>query len=140
MGAERLVVDTWGWFALADTQEPLHVAVRTLLAGTWRAGGTVVTTDYILDETFILVFRRLAFDKAKRFLGTIERGEEDGSLRLEHIAAERFARAKELRLRFRHKPLISFTDLTTMAVMQELRLSRVVTADEHFGLGFEPVP
>jgi predicted nucleic acid-binding protein len=143
MVAERLVIDTWGWLALADDREPRHAAVRGLLAEAWRTGGSAVTTDYILDETFTLVFRRLPFGKAKRFLTTIDRGEQDRSLQIEPITAARFARAKVLRLRFRDKPLISFTDLTTMIVMQELRITRVVTADAHFrhvGLGFDPVP
>ena len=143
MAAERLLVDTWGWLALADDREPRHAGVRSVLTDAWGTGGSVVTTDYILDETFTLVFRRLPFLKARRFVTTIDRGEEDRSLEIERIVPERFARAKALRLRFRDKPLISFTDLTTMVVMQELRITRVVTADAHFrhvGLGFDPVP
>jgi predicted nucleic acid-binding protein len=141
--ADLLLVDTWGWLALADAREPRHAAVRKLLANVWRAGGTVVTTDYVLDETFTLVFRRLPFVKAKRFVTALEEGEEDGSLQLERIVPERFARAKVLRLRYRDKPLISFTDLTTVVVMQELRITRIVTADQHFrqvGLGLDAVP
>jgi predicted nucleic acid-binding protein len=143
MAVERLAVDTWGWLALADDREARHAAVRGLLADLWKRGGGAVTTDYVLDETYTLVFRRLPFAKAKRFLAAIDRGEQDGSLRIERIVPERFARARALRLRLRDKPLISFTDLTTMVVMQELRLTRVVTADAHFrhvGMGFDPVP
>ena len=142
MAGERLVVDTWGWLALADDGEPRHTAVRGLLTEVWTQGGFAITTDYILDETITLVFRRLPFARAKRFLATIDRGEQDDSLHIERIAPERFARATALRLRFRDKPLISFTDFTTMVVMQELRVTRVVTADAHFrhvGLGFDPV-
>ena len=143
MAAERLIVDTWGWLTLADDREPRHPAVRGLLVELWKGSGAAVTTDYVLDETFTLVFRRLPFVKARRFVATIDRGEQEGSLQVERISPERFARAKVLRLRFRDKPLISFTDLTTMVVMQELRVPRVITADAHFrhvGLGFSPVP
>lgn len=137
------MVDTWGWLALADDREPRHAAVRSLLADLWKRGGAGVTTDYVLDETYTLVFRRLPFAKAKRFLTTIDRGEQDGSLQIELVVPERFARAKALRIRLRDRPAISFTDLTTMVVMQELRLTRVVTADAHFrhvGMGFDTVP
>lgn len=143
MAAERLVVDTWGWLALADESEPRHAAVREILQGLWASGGRAVTTDYILDETLTLIFRRLPFARARRFMSTIEEGEADRSLEVERIVPDRFARAKALRLRFRNKPRISFTDLTTMVVMQELRVQRVVTADAHFrqvGLDFEPIP
>lgn len=141
--ASELVVDTWGWLALADDRERRHGQVRTVLARLWEERGVVVTTDYILDETFTLVFRRLPFARARRFVTTLERGEQDGTLRLERVLPDRFARAKALRLRFRDKPKISFTDLTTMAVMEELRVARIVTEDEHFrqvGLGFELIP
>jgi len=141
--ATELVVDTWGWLALADDRERRHQQVRTVLVRLWQDGGVAVTTDYILDETFTLVFRRLPFVRARRFVTTLDRGEQEGALRLERILPDRFGRAKALRLRLRDKPKISFTDLTTMATMQELRLTRVLTEDEHFrhvGLGLELVP
>ena len=143
MAPEPLVVDTWGWLALADDSERAHAGVRQALAAAWKAGAATVTTDYILDETFTITSRRLAATKAKRFMSILESAEMDGTLNVEWIARERFERAKALRLRLRDKPLISFTDLTTMVMMQERRLTRIVTADQHFrqvGFGFELVP
>jgi predicted nucleic acid-binding protein len=46
-------------------------------------------------------------------------------------------------LLFRHKPTISFTDLTSMAIMDERGIQQVLTGDEHFiqvGMGFSRVP
>lgn len=143
MLAAGVLVDTWGWMALADSREPRHRAVRDLFGSLWREGAAAVTTDYVLDETFTLVFRRLPFARARRFLAAVDRGEKDRSLRIESIGPERFAQAKELRCRLTDKPRISFTDLTTMVVMRELGMQAIVTADQHFvhvGLGFELVP
>jgi len=143
MNGERLLVDTWGWLALADDREPRHRDVRAVVQAAGRQAQALLTTDYILDETLTLVFRRLPFGRAQRFLSTLEAAERQGSLRVEYISPERFAAAKKLRLRFRDKPLISFTDLTSMVIMQELRMKRVLTADDHFrhvGLGFETQP
>jgi predicted nucleic acid-binding protein len=141
--AERLIVDTWGWLSLADDREPRHREVREIVSGLTRAGGIAITTDYVLDETFTLVFRRLSFIRARRFVATLERAEREGSLSVESVDADRFTDAKRLRLRLRDKPRISFTDLTTVVVMQQLRLTRILTADEHFrhvGMEFDLLP
>jgi predicted nucleic acid-binding protein len=64
-------------------------------------------------------------------------------LAVESIAANRFRKAYALRLRYRDKPRISFTDLTSFVVMQELGIRRVLTQDAHFvqaHLGFQVVP
>ena len=48
-----------------------------------------------------------------------------------------------VRKRFQDKPRISFTDLTSMTIMQELDIQHVLTADAHFlqvGMGFISVP
>jgi predicted nucleic acid-binding protein len=49
----------------------------------------------------------------------------------------------KLRLQLRDKPRISFTDMTSMIVMREQGIRRVLTADTHFqqvSMGFETLP
>jgi predicted nucleic acid-binding protein len=63
-------------------------------------------------------------------------------VRVEPIDSDRFARAYRLRLRYKDKPRISFTDLTSFVVMTELGIRDVLTGDAHFAsvqLGFHPV-
>ncbi len=48
-----------------------------------------------------------------------------------------------MRLKYADKPLISFTDLSSMVVMKELEISLVLTGDDHFnqvGMEFIKVP
>ena len=62
---------------------------------------------------------------------------------LEWAGRRRFTEALELRWRYDDKPDISFTDLTSMAVMQELGITDVLTGDAHFehiGLGLHRGP
>jgi predicted nucleic acid-binding protein len=64
-------------------------------------------------------------------------------VRVEPVTPERFARAYRMRLRYRDKPRISFTDLTSFVVMSELGIRDVLTADAHFAavqLGFRTTP
>ena len=48
-----------------------------------------------------------------------------------------------LRLKYLDKPQISFTDLTSILIMQEFNIYRILTEDAHFtqvGLGFQLEP
>jgi predicted nucleic acid-binding protein len=54
--------------------------------------------------------------------------------------SDRFERARTLFFQYRDKDL-SFTDCTSIAVMQELKLKTVLTTDRHFQqAGFDVVP
>jgi predicted nucleic acid-binding protein len=57
---------------------------------------------------------------------------------IERVDPDRFDKAWNLRLRYKDKPRVSFTDLTSF-VVRESHIRRVLTADAHFGqigLGF----
>jgi uncharacterized protein len=59
------------------------------------------------------------------------------------ITPERFETTQAFRQKFHDKPNISFTDLTSMVVMNELSISTILTGDAHFthvGLGFQLIP
>ena len=139
----KVFVDTWGWLTLRDKRESRHQEVRNLYQDIRRRKGTLYTSDYVLDETITFLFRRLPFSTAKESLEDIEKAIAEGYLHLERITAERFEKAKELRVKFNDKPLISFTDLTSMVVITECGITEIVTEDDHFtqvGMGFKKVP
>jgi len=139
----RLFVDTWGWIALFNQRESRHREIETYFRRFQEREGIAYTTDYVLDETLTLLFKRLPFPRAKESLELLEKAIHEGYLCLEWITPQRFEQAKVLRLRFQDKPTISFTDLTSMAVMDELGISDVLTGDAHFievGMGFQLVP
>ena len=138
-----LFVDTWGWLALADDSEPAHHQVKRLRERYATGGGVWVTTDYVLDGTFTRLFARHPFPEAARFCDGILKAGKLGLLTVERISEERFRKAYRLRLRFKDKPRISFTDLTSFAVMQDLNIAYVLTQDAHFlqaQLGFLTLP
>lgn len=137
-----LFIDTWGWIVLADAADPRHEEV-VALRRSYSEGRAVVTTDYVLDETFTRLFAAIPFAQAERFCSGILHARDSGIVRVEPISAERFARAYRLRLRYRDQPRVSFTDLTSFVVMTELGVRDALTADMHFAavqLGFRTVP
>jgi len=126
-----LFVDTWGWIVLADALDPRHdeaVALRRR----HTESGILVTKDYVPDETFTRLFGGSPYAEAERFCSVVLRARDAGMLRVESITADRFARAYKLRLGYKDKPRISFTDLTSFVVMTALGIGDVLTADAHF--------
>lgn len=100
------------------------------------------TSDYVLDEVITLPYRRESFEEATQFINGIFGAVQIAHLIIERITSARFSAAWELRQRFHDKPKISFTDLTSFTLMQELGLTDVLTEDEHFtqvGLGLQRV-
>jgi predicted nucleic acid-binding protein len=140
-GSDRIFVDTWGWLALANDKDPNHRSVRELRREFPNRGW--ITTDYVLDETMTRLFATAPCAQATKFVQGILESAQGGMLNLEFITPERFQAAWKLRLRYKDKPRISFTDLTSFVVMHETRVNRVITGDAHFtqvGLGFEAIP
>jgi predicted nucleic acid-binding protein len=132
----KLFIDTWGWLVLEDSRDPQHRVASRIYAATAKASGNIFTTNFVLDETFSRLFRRRPFEEASRFARGLL---ESPFIGIEEITPARFRRAFDLRLSFRDKPDISFTDLTSMAIAQELKIMDILTADRHFiqaGFGF----
>lgn len=139
----KLFIDTWAWLALRDKKESRHEEVKDFYSRFRGRKGIIYTSDYVLDETITLLFRRLPFDTAKESLTKIDNAIEEGYLQMEWVTPERFEEAKVLRLKYQDKPKISFTDFISMVVMKELGIEDILTEDEHFehvGMGFQHKP
>ena len=135
----KLFVDTWGWVAVADRGDSSHEAATEIFRQARRSGGAV-TSNFILDETFTLLFKRRPFEDAWHFTTDVVRSP---FIDIQEVTGARFSRTIELRKQFSDKPRISFTDLSTMAIMQEFGVTDILTADKHFthvGLGIRALP
>ncbi|MCC6446933.1 MAG: PIN domain-containing protein [Armatimonadetes bacterium] len=140
---EAVFVDTWGWIALGYRQDAFHGEIVRYYESLRHENIPIHTSDYILDEVITLLFRRSHYNESVRFIEGILAAAALGQVQIETITSERFGLAWELRKRFHDKPGISFTDLTSMVVMQERGLYRVLTQDEHsvqVGMGLVRIP
>ena len=135
----KLFIDTWGWVAVADRGDTGHEAAAEIFRQARRSGGAV-TSNFILDETFTHLFKHRPFEEAWNFATTVV---QSPFIDIQEVTGARFSRAMEFRKQFSDKPKISFTDLSTMAIMGELGITDILTADRHFthvGLGFRALP
>jgi predicted nucleic acid-binding protein len=124
---DALFIDTWGWLALADAKDPAHS--RAVAERRMRATGRLVTTDYVLDETFTRLFARCGFSVARQFSSAVLEAASKRQLVLERITPPRFDAAYQMRLRYRDKPEISFTDVTSFVIMREIGIKDGLTVD-----------
>lgn len=108
----KLFVDTWGWLNLHDRRESQHQQVVEFYTVFCSQKGVIYTTDYVLDETFTLFFKRLYPDLAKRSMELLIQAFTEDDFNVIWITPERFAQTQALRVKFLDQPRISFTDLT----------------------------
>lgn len=138
-----ILIDTWGWLTLNDAGERRHQEVVSLYRALQKQKTLIYTTTFILDETFTLFFKRLNPYQAQQSMLKLSAAFSTEQFQLIQIDEVRFIQAQALRLKYLDKPQISFTDLTSIVVMQEFSINTVLTEDAHFtqvGLGFERVP
>jgi predicted nucleic acid-binding protein len=87
-----------------------------------------VTTDYVLDETLTLLKARGHVDRARRFGPRIFDG---SAARLEFLTEQDIQQAWIVFSTYRDKQW-SFTDCTSLVIMQRLAIRNVITLDQHF--------
>lgn len=134
---KAVFVDTAGRMACADRADPAYLLCCTARDAALEAGQILITTDFVVDETLTLIRFRLGLDAADAWWQQIDRS---ARLRWERIESDRFERARHLFFQYRDKDL-SFTDCTSMALMRELKLTKVITTDRHFHqMGFQMLP
>ena len=138
-----IFIDTWAWLALAYSKDPYHATASRQHAMFAAQSRLYVTTDYVLVESFSSMFGLLDFTKAKAFADQMLASFRSGAQRLVHVSPDQFRRAYDLRVRLHDKPDISFVDLTSMVVMEDLGIIDVFTGDAHFqkvNMGFRLHP
>jgi predicted nucleic acid-binding protein len=136
----KVFIDTWAWLVLEDGKDPFHKATLDCFDRYGKGFGRVWTSNFVLDETFTLLYRRRPFSEAHRFATGIL---SSPFIKVERVTDARFRDAFALRKKYSDESKVSFTDLTSMAIMIELEINDVLTADAHFaqvGLGFNALP
>lgn len=131
---KQIFVDTGAWYALVDKNDPEHAKAKDFLR---ENKFPFITTNFIFDETVTLIRMRLGWNIAKNFG---QRLKESSFVTLVIIKNEDEERAWEIFLKFRDKDF-SYTDCTSFAILERLKLDTVFTFDRHFySMKFQVVP
>jgi predicted nucleic acid-binding protein len=134
---KAVFVDTAGWMACADSADPDHLRCCAVRDAALEAGQTLITTDFVVDETLTLMRFRLGLTGAAAWWAQIDRSPR---LRWERVDSARFEKARNLFFQYRDKHF-SFTDCTSFVIMREIRMTQAITTDRHFRqFGFQMLP
>lgn len=127
-------IDTGAFMAYRNKKDVYHITaddlIRRALQGEF---GTIFTTDFIYDEALTLAMIRtgnkdVAIDISDVML----------SPRIEMFTIDGVILEKAIQIFFRlFNMRISFTDATTMAVMEQENIGKIITFDSHFKGMFE---
>ena len=132
-------MDTWAWYALADTEDPDHEMARQANERLVDQGHTFVTTNFVLSETITLIRYHLYHAAAVRFWHTLHELISAGLVELVRVSETHENAAWEIFERYADQRF-SYTDCTSFAVMEDLQLTYAFTADRHFATcGYIPV-
>ncbi len=136
-----IFADTGAWVALEDNHDSHHTAAlmlkNKLVAGQTR----IITTNYVLDETYTLMLLNVGYDKTVRFKRALDRVIRRNVVVVFHITPDIEYEAWTIFERFNRDKSWSFTDCTSKAVMDRLSLNEVFGFDHHFAqMGFTIKP
>jgi predicted nucleic acid-binding protein len=135
--SRAVLVDTSAFFALQNTgilRE--HAAIRRGAERLEAEGAVLVTTDYVLDETYTLLRTALGHGHAVRFGREVSRGGID----VAQIGPEIQREAWTIFEKYADRDF-SFTDCTSFVVMRRAKIRLALTLDRHFRqFGFETSP
>ena len=133
----KFFVDTAGWVACADRNDPAHAKCVAARDAQLRAGVVLLTTDYVVDESLTLLRLRLGLAAAGEWWQRISSSQRVVMAEVDHDLRE-----DALRWFFRYEDKeFSFTDCTSFALMKREKLREVLTTDRHFKqAGFHVLP
>jgi predicted nucleic acid-binding protein len=120
-----IFVDTGAWAALFVPADPLHGAARAWFQ---MNRDRLVTSDYVVDEVLTLLKTRFSTQAASR-AGQMLFGERLASL--VYLTPEDVERGWKI-FRSHTDKRWSFTDCSSLAMMQRMQISLAFTFDKHF--------
>lgn len=121
-------VDTGAFFAIENERDRHHAAALDVRDELMAGGERLVTSDYILDEVYTLIRMRVGHGAAVDFGESLRASR---FFRTEPVMTADLEAAWRIFKRYDDKPF-SFTDCTSFALMERLKLKAAFTFDRNY--------
>ncbi|MBI4610735.1 MAG: PIN domain-containing protein [Candidatus Rokubacteria bacterium] len=121
-------VDTGAFFAIENERDGHHADALEARHELMARGERLITSDYVLDEVYTLIRVRVGHRAAVDFGESIRTSR---FLRIEPVTTADFEAAWRIFRRYDDKPF-SFTDCTSFALMERLKIRAAFTFDRNY--------
>lgn len=122
---KRIFVDTGAWYAMVDEKDPDHVSAKSFY---FKNEAPLLTTNFIFDETITLIMSRLGWKTACEFG---EKLKKSSFASIVYVTDSDEEKAWNTFLKYKDAGY-SYTDCTSFALMERLKVEAAFTFDRHF--------
>lgn len=130
-----IFLDRGAFCAFTDSRDSYHVIAVEQFSVILKEKRSLVTTNFIVDETYTWIRYRLGFQQAQDFICRIRESQGNDGFRLEVVTVDRQLEDKAFRMLEKYADQdLSYTDATSLALIKSRRISQVFTFDHHFYL------
>ena len=126
--ANEIFWDTSGFYALLASDDKRHLIAVDILGQLKKERTMSITSDWIIGETCTLLGARQRGHMIPKFLDLLA---DSKMLQRNFVASDTIA-AAEVFLRRNCTRGYSYTDCISFMLMRERKLTKALTADEHF--------
>jgi len=123
-----IFVDTSAFLAIENRKDAYHRRALIYREGLLKSGRSLITTDYVLDESYTIIRLRAGHAVAVQFGEDIRASR---IIQIVYMTSELLEEAWRIFKSFADKEF-SFTDCTSFALMEHLHIDTAFTFDDHF--------
>lgn len=121
-----ILIDASVFCAYANTKDIHHEKAKRILEEVMvKKKETVITTEYIFDETVTVALRKTGKEKAKELGNHIL----NAGYKIAKIDQKSFEKSWQL---FQEENNFSFTDCSCIIIMEEIGITKIATFDKEF--------
>lgn len=136
----KTFIDTSAWDAIEDSNDRNH-ELALIFKDDLQDNSLLITTDYVMDETYTLLLMNLGYEPTIIFQQNIRNLIRAGILKVIHVSSTIYDEAWDVFQRYNIDKNWSFTDCVSYAVMKQLNIETVFAFDHHFEqMGFNRKP
>ncbi len=122
----NILVDTGAFYALSDRTDANHENATSFYANAVR-GNSLVTTDFVLLEAWLLIRNKLGYFAAQNFWKFMR----SGAIQIEYMTAADLDLAWEIVSMYQDQQF-SIADATNFAIMERKGIGAAFAFDHHF--------